>query len=101
MNLYEAVSRIFPDGIVQDNGRRGSDYFEVHELPRNAKPKNCEIVVSGLFQFDVAHECRNSYLVKTEKYVLLVRVLPDSPTTLYAEVTLMSKPQSLRPAMVH
>lgn len=101
MNLYEAVSRIFPDGIVQDDGRQGSDYFEVRELPRNTMPKNCEIVVSGLFQFDVAHECRHSYLVRTENYMLLVRVLPASPTTLYAEVTLMSKRQAKRPAMVH
>lgn len=101
MNLQEAVTRIFPDGIVSDDAEQRDAYVEVHELPRNAVPQNCEIVVSGLFQFDLAHECRTSYLVKADQFVLLVRILPDSATKQHAEVTLMSQAGASRPLVVH
>jgi hypothetical protein len=90
MNFLEAVAQLFPDGVIVRDATR--THVEVHDLARNAVPRNCEIVASGQFQYDHDQGCRNSYLIRIEKFVLLVRTLPiaGSHRKLYAEVTLRS-----------
>jgi hypothetical protein len=90
MNFLEAVAQLFPDGVIVKDAT--PTHVEVHDLARNAVPRNCEIVASGQFQYELDQGCRNSYLIKIEEFVLLVRTLPiaGSHRRLYADVTLRS-----------
>ena len=88
MNFLEAVAQVFPEGVIQRDAT--PTHVEVHDLAKDAVPRNCQIVASGQFQYDLDQACRNSYLIKIDEFVLLVRTLPiaGSHRRVYAEVTL-------------
>jgi hypothetical protein len=96
MNFLEAVSQIFPEGVMvtDDTPAESTIGVEVHDLPKNTVPKNCEVIASGQFQYFVGQESRNSYLIKVQELVLMVRMLPctGSSSRLYAEVRLQRQP---------
>jgi hypothetical protein len=86
MNLQETIARIFPAGVVRDGDPDRGNSFEVHGLPKNAVPQNCEVLASGKFQFAVGQESRESYLVKTDGCVLFLRICVARPGSSFAEV---------------
>lgn len=98
MNFLEAVSRVFPEGakVTDCASAHPTIGVEVHNLQRDFVPTNCEIIASGQFQYFTDQECRHSYLIKVQEYVLLVRILPcrRTPSNLYAEVRLRQPPRS-------
>jgi hypothetical protein len=75
--------------------------FEVHGLPNNTVPQNCAVLASGQFQYFMDQACRESYLVETEDFVLIVRICPVSPDSRYAEVGLRFGPAPLENPWVH
>ena len=90
MNLQETITRIFPTGFVKEYNPDKGISFEVHGLPRNSVPQNCEVLASGQFQFSLRQQRSESYLVKTEDFVLFFRIVPAPPDSGYAELALGS-----------
>ena len=80
MNFLEAVSRVFPEGakVTDCASAHPTIGVEVHNLQRDFVPTYCEIIASGQFQYFADQECRHSYLIKVQEYVLLVRILPST-----------------------
>lgn len=101
MNLQDTVARIFPNGVVLDASPCTGCSFEVRGLPKNAFPQNCAVLAKGVFQYSLDQACRESYLVKTEDFVLIVRICPDSPDSRYAEVALRLGPALVESQRVH
>ena len=92
MNVQEAIARIFPGGVLRDCTRDSGDGFEVHGLNKNAVPQNCEVLASGRFQFSAGQAACESYLVKTEGFVLFFRIYATPPGVRYAEITQRGNP---------
>ena len=85
MNLQETVFSIFPGcaltGSVSDDG-----IYEIGGLTGSMVPQNCEVLASGVFQYSTSERSRRTYLVKANKLVLMVRILPDASNHLCAQI---------------
>ena len=85
MNLQETVFSIFPGcaltGSVSDDG-----IYEIGGLTGAMVPQNCEVLASGVFQYSTSERSRRTYLVKANKLVLMVRILPDASNHLCAQI---------------
>ena len=85
MNLQETVFSIFPGctltGSVGDDG-----IYEIGGLTGSMVPQNCEVLASGVFQYSTSERSRRTYLVKANKLVLMVRILPDASNHLCAQI---------------
>ena len=85
MNLQETVFSIFPGctltGSVGDDG-----IYEIGGLTGAMVPQNCEVLASGVFQYSTGERSRRTYLVKANKLLLMVRILPDASNHLCAQI---------------
>ena len=85
MNLQETVFSIFPgctlSGSVGDDG-----IYEIGGLTGAMVPQNCEVLASGVFQYSTGERSRRTYLVKANKLLLMVRILPDASNHLCAQI---------------
>ena len=79
MNIHGTLSCLFPSGNVIDCGSRYGDYLEVYGLPKGSVPQNCEVLASGRPKLFSGHEHQEIYLVKTEDFLLLLRICPAGP----------------------
>lgn len=87
MNLQEAAISIFPGCRVMD-ATAEEGLIEVRGSTDAMVPQNCEVLASGVFQYSSQECSRISYLVKVENLYLMVRVLPDARSRLYAQIML-------------
>ena len=88
MNLHDVGTTLFPEGEIWGSLQEAGQCVEMHKLPKNTYPRNCEVIATGQFQFALHQECRFAYLVKVCGQVLLVRVFPESKHSSFAEITL-------------
>ena len=87
MNFQEAVHHIFP-GVVLPSESASDGFIELLGLPARTVPCNCEVLASGQFQYAFNEKQRSSYLVRTGKLVLMVRMCPDVSNSLRAQIAL-------------
>ncbi len=92
MNLQDTLVRIFPNGVIRSGDPESGGFLEVHGLPRHTVPRNCQLLASGEFQFAANQEIRESYLVKTDDFVIFCRMCPAPPDSGYAEFAQTSSP---------
>jgi hypothetical protein len=92
MNLQETVFSIFPGctltGSVSDDG-----IYEIGGITGAMVPQNCEVLASGVFQYSMSERSRRTYLVKANKLLLMVRILPDASNHLCAQIMERAAPQ--------
>ena len=79
MNIEDALAQIFPSRVVSGCRPDKGVSFEVLRLPQGAVPQNCEVLASCGAQRARGRERRESYLVKTEDFVIFFRVGPTWP----------------------
>ena len=87
MNFQEAVHRIFPGAVLPPESANDS-FVELLGLPARSMPRNCEVLASGQFQYAFHEKQRSSYLVRTGKLVLMVRMCPDASNSMRAQIAL-------------
>lgn len=88
MNVQATVSHMFPGGVVTQSIPDNCSFFEVHGLPENSVPQNCDVLASGQFQFSPTQPSRGSYLVKAEDLVFFIRIYATQSGDGHAEVAL-------------
>ncbi len=101
MNLKETIARIFPAGFVKEGDAEHGNHYEVHGLPKHTVPRNCQVLASGQFQFSPGQELRESYLVKTEDFVLFFRICQAPPDSGYAEFAESCGPAPIDKGLAH
>jgi hypothetical protein len=79
MNIQDTLAHIFPSGVVSGCRPDKGGSFEVLKLPQGAVPQNCEVLASCRATFARGRARRESYLVKTEDFVIFFRVCPAWP----------------------
>lgn len=79
MNIQDTLAQIFPSGIVSGCRPDKGGSFEVLKLPQGAVPQNCEVLASCRATLARGRARRESYLVKTEDFVIFFRVCPAWP----------------------
>ena len=79
MNIHQTLASIFPSGVVGGCSPDRGGSFEVHGLPRGAAPANCEVLAGGHVPPKHGHGNRESYLVKTDDYILFFDVCAALP----------------------
>ena len=79
MNIEDALAQIFPSRVVSGCRPDKGVSFEVLRLPQGTVPQNCEVLASCRAKLARGHACRESYLVKTEDFVIFFRVCPTWP----------------------
>lgn len=79
MNIQDTLAQIFPSGVVSGCRPDKGGSFEVLKLPQGAVPQNCEVLACGQSKRARGRERRESYLVKTEDFVIFFRVGPTWP----------------------
>ena len=85
MNLQETVFSIFP-GCTLTGSVREDGVYEVGGITGSMVPQNCEVLASGVFQYATSERSRRTYLVKANKRLLMVRILPDASNHLCAQI---------------
>ena len=85
MNIQQTLTRIFPSGVVGGCSPDGGGVFEVHGLSKGTVPANCEVLAGGHVPQMRRHEHRESYLVKTEDFILFFDVCAALPGSGYDE----------------
>lgn len=85
MNLQDAAFSIFPGCTVMD-ATADEGLIEVRGSTGAMVPQNCEVLASGVFQYSSQEGSRMSYLVKVDGLFLMVRILPDAKSRLYAQI---------------
>ena len=101
MNLQETVAQMFPHGVVTQSIPDNSSFFEVHGIPENAVPQNCEVLASGKFQYSRDQDRTGSYLVQAEDHVFFIRVYSTHFGAGHAEVALRYGFDSVKKLRVH
>jgi len=79
MNIQDTLAQIFPSGVVSGCRPDKGGSFEVLQLPQGTVPQNCEVLASCRAKFARGRARRESYLVKTEDFVIFFRVCPTWP----------------------
>ncbi len=79
MDMRSTLTTLFPAGLVIDRGAAKGDLLEVHGLPKGTVPQNCEVLASGLARLYWGRERQQIYLVKTEDFLVLLRIGPAGP----------------------
>ncbi len=79
MDMRSTLTTLFPAGLVIDCGAPKGDLLEVHGLPKGTVPQNCEILAGGHARFYWGRERQEIYLVKTEDFLVLLRICPAGP----------------------
>ncbi len=79
MDMRSTLTTLFPAGLVVDCGAPKGDLLEVHGLPMGTVPQNCEVLAGGHARFYWGRERQDIYLVKTEDYLVLLRICPAGP----------------------
>jgi hypothetical protein len=75
-------------GSVSDDG-----IYEIGGITGAMVPQNCEVLASGVFQYSMSERSRRTYLVKANKLLLMVRILPDASNHLCAQIMERAAPQ--------
>ena len=81
MNIHNTMTALFPEGVVVDCGSFEAGSVEVHGLPGDAVPRNCEVLASGSTRFSHDGERQQIYLVKTDDFLVLLRIGRAGPDT--------------------
>ena len=79
MDMRSTLNTLFPAGLVIDCGAPKGDLLEVHGLPKGTVPQNCEVLAGGLARLYWGRERQEIYLVKTEDFLVLLRICPAGP----------------------
>lgn len=79
MNIHSTLNYLFPAGIVTDCGSYLGGSLEVHGLPKGTIPRNCEVLASGRSKFFWGRERQDMYLVKTQDFLIFLRIGPAGP----------------------
>src|SRR5450756_380207 len=72
MDIQDTLAQIFPSGVVSGCRPDKGGSFEVLKLPQGAVPQNCEVLASCGAQRARGRERHESYLVKTEDFVIFL-----------------------------
>jgi len=81
MDMRSTLTALFPAGLLIDRGAPKGDLLEVHGLPKGAVPQNCEVLAGGRARTYWGRERQEIYLVKTEDFLVLLRICPAGPGT--------------------
>ncbi len=79
MDIHRTLTSLFPMGFVIDCGDPHGESLEVHGLPRGIVPQNCEVLAGGHARFCWGRERQEIYLVKTEDFLVFLRICPAGP----------------------
>lgn len=79
MNIDQTLAHIFPAGVVVGCNPRDGGLFEVRGLPKGTVPENCEVLAGGHTPQTHGCEHRETYLVRTEDFVLFFDVCAAPP----------------------
>ena len=79
MDIGSAMATMFPSGHVIARGPRNAVAVEVHGLPLDTVPVNCEVVDYGPSKFSRGRARRDIYLVRTDAFVILLRICAAGP----------------------
>lgn len=79
MNIAATMATMFPGGHVIECGTRLGAALEIHGLPVHSVPVNCEVVAHGPSKFSLGHARRDIYLVRTEAFLILLRICAAGP----------------------
>jgi hypothetical protein len=79
MDIAVAMATMFPAGRVIECGARPGAAVEVHGLPLNTVPVNCEVVDYGPSKFSRGRARRDLYLVRTDRFLVLLRICAAGP----------------------
>ena len=79
MDITRTMAAMFPSGHVIACGPRHAVAVEVHGLPLDAVPVNCEVVDYGPSKFSRGRARRDLYLVRTDAFVVLLRICAAGP----------------------
>ena len=88
MDIGSTLARIFPTGVISDGGPDQGGFFEVRGLPQGTVPEHCEVLASGKTRRPVALQRRESFLAKTDDFVLFFHICIAHPDSGYAEFVL-------------
>src|SRR5450759_2424819 len=85
MNIGDTLARIFPTGVVSYGSPDHGGFFEMCIRDRGTVPEFCEMLASGQNTHAVALQRRESFLVKTDDFVLFFHICIARPDSGYAE----------------
>ena len=85
MNIGNTLARIFPTGVVSYGSPDQGGFFEVYGLPQGTVPEFCEMLASGQNTHAVALQRRESFLAKTDDFILFFHICIAQPDSGYAE----------------
>jgi len=100
MNLQETVFSIFP-GCTLTSSVSEDGIYEIGGITGAMVPQNCEVLASGVFQYAIGERSRRTYLVKANKFCLMVRIIPDASNHLCAQVMERRSAEVLRTTRLH
>lgn len=73
------MANMFPAGLVIECGNAQCAAVEVHGLPVNTVPVHCEVVDYGPSKFSRGRLRRDIYLVRTDTFLVLLRICAAGP----------------------
>lgn len=79
MNIQNTMNQLFPAGRVVDCGPALGGALEVHGLPRDTVPQNCEVLAWGQSRFGWGSSRQEVYLVRTADFVVFLRIGAAGP----------------------
>ena len=79
MDMRSTLTNLFPAGRVVDCCAPNGDLLEVRELPQGTVPQNCEVLAGGTARLYWGRDRQAFYLVKTEDFLVLLRICPAGP----------------------
>lgn len=85
MDIGGTLARMFPTGVVSGGNPALGGFFEVRGLPPCTIPENCEVLASGQTRPTAALQRRESFLVKTDDFVIFFHICLAHPDSGYAE----------------
>ena len=85
MDIGNTLARIFPTGVVSYGNTDQGGFFKVLSLPQGTVPENCTVLVCGQTTRTVALQRRESFLVKTDEFVLFFHICIAPSDSGYAE----------------
>src|SRR5450830_44490 len=85
MDIGNTLARIFPTGAVSYGNPDQGGFFKVLSLPQGTIPENCKVLACGQNTRTVALQRRESFLVKTDDFVLFFHICIAQPDSGYAE----------------
>src|SRR5450830_1243764 len=85
MDIGSTLARIFPTGVVSYGNPDQGGFFEVCGLPQGTVPEFCEMLASGQNTHAVALQRRESFLAKTDDFILFFHICIAQPDSGYAE----------------